>query len=143
MQSAARFGTAFAVLAALSLAAVGCGSADGYPIMRKEQRDSDRLPTSFTNGMDVSDLEKNSTRLSAELDGTRYYLILNDESGEPGVPCLAIDGPDPMIGCGGGGVVTVTPAGRSGHAVQLVPSPAVSGDGWTAISDNVRVRAAG
>lgn len=73
-------------------------------------------------------------------DGIDFYLIRGNSDHYDSVPCLAAAaGPHSAIACSGptGGVTSGSPA----YQAQLVQEPAIDGDGWVAISDNVRVPA--
>ncbi|WP_166878843.1 hypothetical protein [Salinibacterium sp. ZJ450] len=131
-----RLSVAIGALALLTVI-TGCTASGGYPIFDREQTAEDELPAVFDK-MDLGEYDVASSRFSATHEGVDYYLIKEvDAAGRP-TECVAIADPEwPVIGCGAYSVVS----GIGVDEVQLVPAPAQDDDEWTAISDNVRVKA--
>jgi hypothetical protein len=122
------------VLVGLVLALAGCAS-EGFSVLEGEQGEKDRLPASF-DAVDLSGYDLASSRWSASYDGRDFFVIV-PESGT--APCLAVAGDGgPLVACGGSGHVETQMS--DGTRVQFMPGPAIAGDGWTVISDNIRVR---
>lgn len=117
----------------------GCSAGSDFPILDRAQTPEDEIPSSVTDLIDMSEYDLSTSRLSAIDDDREYFLIERVSGGEVTSPCLVIAGPDPLVACGGAGGA-VSASSLSGREVQLVGAPAIDGDGWTAISDNIRVR---
>ncbi|WP_167047576.1 hypothetical protein [Salinibacterium sp. ZJ454] len=130
-----RFSVAVVALALLTVV-TGCTASRGYPIFDREQTAEDELSAVFDK-LELDEFAAATSRFSATHDGVDYYLI--KRAGEAaGAECVAIADPEwPLIGCGDFAVVS----GQGVGATQIVPAPAQDDEEWTAISDNVRVRA--
>lgn len=124
----------------IALALTGCTAPNDFPVFDRAQAETDKLPAIFDE-IDLTEYDQSTSRFSGEHNGVRYYLILR-EGGDPiGAPCLAVAAAaNPGITCGGPEGLTTSSEADPKYEAQLVPSPATDGDGWRAISDNVRVR---
>jgi hypothetical protein len=114
----------------------GCAGS-GFSVMDSERTAEDELPDFLVDSMELDDYDLDSSRLSGSHEGIDFYLVTSTEMD---VPCLAVADAEygSWIACGGGGEVETSVIGR--FDVQLVREPAVEADGWTVISDNLRVR---
>ena len=130
-----RLGAPVVGIAALLLLA-GC-SGTGFSVLDTEQTEEDQLPAIMVDSLELDDYDLASSRFSASYEGVDMYLLTDKDLG---MPCLAVSGEgelDNVIVCGGNGEVETS---VGGFDVQLVREPAVEADGWTVISDNLRVR---
>jgi hypothetical protein len=126
-----------AVLLLVALALTGCAQ-QGFSVLDTEQTEKDELPTTF-DGIDLSGYDTSSSRFAGSYEGSDFYLVVPEGKLSP---CLAITGDNgTMIACGGdGGGGTLEAEVSDGVRVQLMTEPAVEGDGWTVVSDNIRVK---
>jgi hypothetical protein len=129
-----RFGCGVsAVLLLLVLTA--CTGVSGYPIFDREPTAADELPPSFDD-IDMSEYDLSTVRWSASHESVDFYLIRTTDGMST---CLAVAAAEQSsVACGGAAGVTVGAPGV--YDAQLVHAPAVDGDGYTAVSENVRVR---
>ncbi|PRY69151.1 hypothetical protein B0I08_103358 [Glaciihabitans tibetensis] len=135
--------TVLAVVCGMSLSAcIGPGGYSvfddqaGYPAFAEEQSAADVLPPDFDE-LDLAQFDPDTSRYSGSYNDADYFLIrMTEDTG--GGHCLAVAaGINSSIVCGGD-MATLSYDG--GVEAQLMPAPAISADGWTSISDNVRVR---
>ena len=123
----------FLTFVALSLA--GCAPS-GFTRFDADQARDDRLPREIVETIELGDFDLSTSRWAGSYRGVDFYVL---QPSEGTGPCVAIaDGAASSIACGAGGRVEVTTAG--GVDVRLVPEYEPAARGWTAVSDNVRVR---
>lgn len=124
-------GAGLALAGAFALS--GCLAGDGYPILEREPTDADRLPPVFIDeAFDEYDFD--SARLSARYEGAALY-VLRSLTGEV---CLAVaHGEASGVACSGSGGVGLTVPQLP--PFEMGPAPMVTEDGWTVLSENIRV----
>lgn len=119
--------------AAATLLLAACTDNPGFPAFDREPTAADTAPSELEL-FDMDDYDVTTLRYAGEFDGAELYLIKLDSM----APCLLVaDGDDSVIACGAtGAVATTTP---SGAQFELAPAPIAVAEGWTIISENVRV----
>lgn len=122
------------MIAGAAIMLAGCAPS-AYPAFDREPTAADAMPEDAaffdSDAFDSYDVE--SLRYVGTYETTDLYIIRNTV----GAACLFVAADkDSTIACGGGGAVTASsPAGT----FELGPAPMPADDGWTVISENVRV----
>lgn len=124
------------VLVACTIALSGC-SGNAYPIFDREATDADAMPDDLASFVG-DDFDIDSFRLSASYGDADLYLVKTTE----GIPCLGIAaGSRSTISCAAGGLLGAGSAGVG--SFEMGPAPIGERDGWTVLSDNIRVSDSG
>jgi hypothetical protein len=127
--------SAAVILMFVPLCVTGCASS-GFSRFDADQTRDDRLPREIVETIELSDFDLSTSRWAGSHHGVGFYVL---QPSEGSGPCIAIaDGAESSIACGAGGRVDVTTS--DGFDIRLVPEYEPKADGWTAVSDNVRVR---
>lgn len=123
-----------AILAGSALLLTGCASS-AYPAFDREPTAADELPSdaSFLDDGQFDDFDLDSLRFVADHGDVSLYIVRSLD----GTACLYVAAEqDSGIACGGVGTISMqTPAGN----FELGPAPIAEKDGWTRLSENVRV----
>lgn len=121
-------------LAGAALILTGCASS-AYPAFDREPTAADELPSdaSFLDDGQFDDFDLDSLRFVADHEDVSLYIIRSLD----GTACLYVAAEqDSGIACGGVGTISMqTPPGN----FELGPAPIGEKDGWTTLSENVRV----
>ena len=120
----------------MSILLAGCSANAAFPVFDREPDSRDVLPAEiadlFTESRDGTDLS--TLRWVATDDGVDLYLFRDDKR----PLCLVIaNGPGSMLACSGGDELGASASGAGTYEVR--PAPISEKDGWTVLSENVRV----
>ena len=117
-------------LAIVSLSLTGCVPS-AYPAFDRPASEKDTLPSEIGE-IEIEGVDVDSARYAGTYDGFDIF-ILRAGTGY----CIAVAAGKYSSAACGGGVLTMSAARL--FEVQLVPEPARDGDGFVAISENIRV----
>ena len=119
-----------------SILVSGCSVSDGYPIFLRPAETSDTLPAQLAISADEQDIDVATSRLAASFEEVNFYLLETRTSG--GI-CVAIDAADDndSVACSGRNGLLGT-SGSFG-SIEVADAPIGERDGWTVISENIRI----
>jgi hypothetical protein len=126
---------ALVAAAAITSQLVGCAP-QACPIFDRASTSDDVLPADFESFDDgqLENYDLDTVRLAATFNETDLFLLRSVE----GDTCLAVpNGERSVIACGRAGQFGTTVNGVG--AFEVAPAPIQGRDGWTVLSDNIRV----